>query len=242
VLVGVAFLVVELFARIVKIDRATRAVLVLTIALGNTSFVGFPLCAVLLGDESVALALVYDQVGTILALTTVGLVVVARASGAEEPTPREIAWRVLVFPPFIALALAIVVRLLSGVASEPVLTFVEKLVPALTQIGDALVPIAMFAVGLRMRFTLPPERTAFAFGVVAKLAVMPLVAWGLVSMAGVSTDVANVAVLESAMPPMITAAALAAMAGLAPELASALVGWGIVASMMTLPAWALLLK
>jgi len=46
-----------------------------------------------------------------------------------------------------------------------------------------------------------------------------------------------VAVLESAMPPMITAAALLASARLAPALGSALVAWGVVISAITVPAW-----
>ena len=49
-------------------------------------------------------------------------------------------------------------------------------------------------------------------------------------------------VLESAMPPMITAAALAISHRLAPGLASAMVGYGILLSLATLPAWAWLLK
>jgi predicted permease len=48
-------------------------------------------------------------------------------------------------------------------------------------------------------------------------------------------------VLEAAMPPMITSAALAAMAGLAPELAAAMVGYGTLAAMATLPLWRWLL-
>lgn len=48
-------------------------------------------------------------------------------------------------------------------------------------------------------------------------------------------------VLEAAMPSMITAAALAIAHGLAPRLAAALVGYGIVLSMATLPLWAALL-
>jgi len=36
---------------------------------------------------------------------------------------------------------------------------------------------------------------------------------------------------------MITAAALAIAHGLAPRLAAAMVGYGIVASLLTLPAW-----
>ena len=47
----------------------------------------------------------------------------------------------------------------------------------------------------------------------------------------------QVAVLESAMPTMVTAAALAISHGLAPRLAAALVGYGIVLAMATLPAW-----
>jgi len=43
------------------------------------------------------------------------------------------------------------------------------------------------------------------------------------------------------MPSMITAGALAAAAGLAPELAAALVGYGIVLSLATLPLWLWLL-
>ena len=51
----------------------------------------------------------------------------------------------------------------------------------------------------------------------------------------------QVNVLESAMPTMISAAALAMAHGLAPRLSAALVGYGIVLSLLTLPAWAWLL-
>ncbi|MCY1458728.1 hypothetical protein D9M71_761360 [compost metagenome] len=47
----------------------------------------------------------------------------------------------------------------------------------------------------------------------------------------------QVNVLESAMPTMITAAALAISHRLAPRLAAALVGYGILLSLLTLPAW-----
>jgi len=51
-----------------------------------------------------------------------------------------------------------------------------------------------------------------------------------------------VAVLESAMPTMVTAAALSISHGLAPRLAAALVGYGIVLAMATLPAWTWLVQ
>ena len=52
----------------------------------------------------------------------------------------------------------------------------------------------------------------------------------------------QVSVLESAMPTMITAGALAIAHNLAPRLAAALVGYGILLSLLTLPAWLWLLE
>src|SRR5690606_15638078 len=101
--------------------------------------------------------------------------------------------------------------------------------------------VAMFAVGLRLRVTMPRQRVAFGFALASKLLLMPLIAWGLVSALGTSPAIANATVLEAGMPPMITAAALAMMAGLAPELCAALVGWGIILSMLTLRLWGFVL-
>ena len=39
------------------------------------------------------------------------------------------------------------------------------------------------------------------------------------------------------MPPMMTSGALLSSAGLAPQLAAALIGYGTLLSMLTLPAW-----
>ena len=55
-------------------------------------------------------------------------------------------------------------------------------------------------------------------------------------------ELLKVAVLEAGMPAMITAGALAMLAGLAPELAAALVGYGVVLGMLTLPVLARLLN
>jgi predicted permease len=77
---------------------------------------------------------------------------------------------------------------------------------------------------------------------VLKLAVMPLIALGLAPLLGLAGAAHDTVVLESAMPPMITAAALAISHRLAPGLAAALVGYGILLSLATLPAWAWLLR
>jgi predicted permease len=225
-LCAVAYGLVQLGARLFRWDVPTRAVLFLCMALGNTSFLGFPVCSALLGEPAVALAVVYDQFGSFLMLSSVGLLTVARASGGAVPGAREMAQRVLVFPPFLALIVALVPF------HHP-----DWLDAMLLQISNALVPTAIFAVGLKTRITPPKARSAFLFGLTAKMGLMPLLAWGVSRAFHAPLAVVRVNVLEAGMPPMITAAALAMAAGIAPELSAALVGWGILLSLITLRAW-----
>jgi malate permease and related proteins len=227
----VALLVVRLAERQLRLDRATAAVLFLCLALGNTSFLGFPLCSALLGDASLSYAAVYDQLGSFLLLSTVSPVIIARAAGGAQPSVAATLRRVLTFPPFIALVLALL--------PLPRPAFVD---PVLRLVAAALVPVGLFAVGLRLRLTPPRELSAFTLGLVVKLGLFPLLAWGIALLFDPPRAVFEVVVLESAMPAMITAGALAMAAGLAPELAAALVGWGVLAALITVPAWASLLR
>jgi predicted permease len=228
---AVAFVLSSLVARLLRLDRATATVLWLCTALGNTSFLGFPMCAALLGESSVALAAVYDQLGSFLMLSSLGIVAVARASGGEAPTARELARRTLTFPPFVALLLALVP------VPHPV-----WLDDALHTVSKALVPTAMFAVGLRTRITPPAEWRVLAIGLTTKLVLLPGIVFVATPWLGISGELRAVAVLETAMPAMITAALLAMGSGLAPSLAAAHVAWGIVLSLVTLPLWATLLR
>ncbi|MDB4989221.1 MAG: hypothetical protein JWN04_4399 [Myxococcaceae bacterium] len=225
-----AFFIARLAARVLHLDRASEAVLFLCTALGNTSFLGFPLVIALLGERALKFAAVYDQLGSFLLLSIVAPVIVARASGSGSPSTWHTVKRVLAFPPFIALIIALL--------PIPRPAFVE---PVLQQVGAALVPVGIFAVGLRLRITPPRERSAFALGLVVKLGLLPFFAWGIALAFDPPRAVFQVVVLEAAMPAMVTAGALAMAAGLAPDLAAALVGWGVVAALITVPAWAALL-
>jgi predicted permease len=109
----------------------------------------------------------------------------------------------------------------------------------LQRLAEALLPLAMLAIGLSVRLTLPREELApLAAGLGLKLAVMPALALVLVPWLGLSGDMARTTVLESAMPPMVTAGALAIAHNLAPRLAAAMVGYGLLLSLLSLPWWA----
>ena len=227
-LVGV--LACQLAARALGWSRPVLGALLLCVPVGNTSFLGLPLLNALLGPDAVQYGVVYDQAGSFLILSTYGLLVLARYAGSSPPTAAELARRVFGFPPFIALVLGLL----------PV-SWPEALDGVLARIGDTLVPLAMFAVGMRLRLRPPTERSALGVGLGIKMLLFPLCALGLVRLVGASGLPAQVAVLEAAMPPMLTAAALAQMAGLAPELCAALAGYGIVLAFVILPLWAALI-
>lgn len=217
-------------ARALRLREEERAVLLLTVALGNTSFLGYPLTRALIGEHALPWAVVYDQFGAFLILSTFGLWVLARYGGDARPTPRQMLARVLRFPPLWALLLGFTVM----PADPP-----AWIAGGLQRLAEALLPLAMLAIGLSVRLTLPREELApLAAGLGLKLAVMPALALLLVPWLGLSGDMARTTVLESAMPPMVTAGALAIAHNLAPRLAAAMVGYGLLLSLLSLPWWA----
>ena len=139
--------------------------------------------------------------------------------------------RVVKFPPLWALVLGFTVM----PAQPP-----AWLAGGLQRLSDALLPLAMLTIGLSVRLSLPREELKpLASGLLLKLALMPALAMALVPLLGLHGAMARATVLESAMPPMVTAGALAIAHGLAPRLAAAMVGYGVLLSLLTLPLWAL---
>ena len=227
-------LLVNALARAWALRDDERAVLLLCVPLGNTSFLGYPLTQALLGEAALPYAVIYDQFGSFLILSTFGLWVLARYGGDARPTAMAVLRRILRFPPFLALAFA----LLLMPAAPP-----AWLDAILQRLADALLPVVALAVGLSLKLRLPrDELRPLAAGLALKLGLLPLLALGLALRLSLSPGMADAATLESAMPPMITAGALAISHRLAPGLAAALVGYGTLLALLTLPLWAWLLR
>ena len=230
VLTAATIALVGLATRLFGFRRDEHAVLLLCVALCNSSFIGYPMVRALLGEHALPYAVVYDQFGTFVLLSTFGLYVLARYGGDAPPTAREIGLRILKFPPVWALLVG--------------LTLMPEQPPAwiggaLQKLADALLPLVMLAVGLTIQLKLPRDEVKpLAVGLLLRLLVMPALALPLSLAFGMSGEMLQANVLESAMPTMITAAALAISHQLAPRLAAALVGYGILLSLSTLPMWA----
>jgi malate permease and related proteins len=220
--------IVLLTARLAGWSREVRGCLLLTVPLGNTAFLGYPMIEGLLGHAALRHAVVYDQLGSFLILSTYAVSVAGVYRAGERPALGALVRRVLTYPAFVAL----VVGLLPIPWPEPVLVVLQR-------VADCLVPLVLFAIGLQLKLRLPTGQGApLAFALVTKMvggAALALLACWLFA---APVAVRDVAILQAAMPVMVTAAALAIEAKLAPELAAAQAGLGVLLALAWLPALA----
>ncbi|SEQ46084.1 hypothetical protein SAMN05216522_103103 [Rosenbergiella nectarea] len=229
-----AVAVAVIIGRILSWPRAVTGVVALVAGIGNTSFMGYPIVQSYYGAAGLQIAVIADQVGSFIILSTFGVVVMALCSG-QTPTVKMIAQRVITFPPFIALCVSLAIKPLGGLP--------DFIAAPFSQIGATLTPLALFCVGLQI--ALRPPRGAISpliTGVIWKLLVAPLAVWGMVLLSGASTLTQQVTVIEGAMSPMIAAAIMAQRAGLQPVLANAIQGYAILLSFITIPIWHILLS
>ncbi|HEY8538552.1 MAG TPA: AEC family transporter [Steroidobacteraceae bacterium] len=222
-----AWLFCSFVGRLLDWTRGRIGALTLVCGLGNTAFVGFPLIEALRGREGLKLALVADQTGCFLALAVGGTIVAAVYSG-KSVTAGDIARKVLLFPPFVALIAGVTVGALG--AWPP---FVDEV---LGRIGATLVPLALFSVGLQFHLHVDRRQLqAMVAGLAWKLLLAPLLVFGAGAALRVEGELLAVSVLESAMGPMVSAAILASEHNLDDELANAVLGIGILLSFATVP-------
>ena len=207
----------------------TVGALTLTGGLANTSFLGVPMIEAFYGSGGVALGLVIDQLGSYLALATLGIVVAAMYSGAALDR-RAIARKIALFPPLIAVLAAFLLRPFE---------YPEWLAATLSRLGDTLAPLALVSVGAQVRLgELTGNAKKLALGLGFKLVVGPAVHVGLfVALSGIDTDHTRIIFFEAAMAPMIGAAIVATEHKLDPPLTTLMVGIGIPLSFLTVPMW-----
>jgi predicted permease len=223
-----SFALILILSRLFKWERATTGCLLLMIPLGNTSFLGIPMVKAFFGENAIPYALLYDQLGSFLALATYGSIILALyGTGESKPTVAGVVKKVLSFPPFIALVLAFIIK------SFP---YPPIAVSILEILASTLVPLVMIAVGFQLTLRLSREVTSqLCIGLTIKLIAAPVAALFLCKIAGLEGEAVQVSIFEAGMPPMVSAGALAILAKLSPPLTAALVGIGIVLSFVTLP-------
>lgn len=210
--------------------------LILTAGLGNTSFLGFPIIQALYGDEGLKTAILVDQPGTFVALSTLGILV-ATLYSSGSPNGFQIAKKILFFPPFLTFLFACFMKFFG-------FDFHANFQFFLKGIGSLMTPLAMLSVGLQLQFDRKSKHWGFlGLGLLYKLILLPAFIYVLyVFVLNQHSKIIPVAIMESAMAPMITASILASSHGLKPRLSSMMIGFGIPLSFITLAVWYFLVQ
>ena len=216
-----------LVSKILNFKRTITGVLVVVSCLGNTAFLGIPVTETFFGSEAVPYAVLYDQLGSGFAfLFTVG-VLLPIFKGGEITSIKNILKSLAVFPPFWALVIGLI-----GI-KFPLPSLFDGLILSLSK---TLIPCAMVAVGFQMKFKLNLTQVKpLIVGLGIKLIIIPIVALLGFSLIGSDHLSVNVSIIQSGMPPMVTAGALAINEDLEGDIAAGLVGYGLFLSFITIP-------
>jgi len=168
----------------------------------------------------------YDQLGSFLILSTVGVVMLSIYT-AREPSLGAIFRRIALFPAFWALIGAFFLR---GYA------FPVWIETPLELLAASLSPVAMIAIGLQLRLRFASHETApFITAMLFKLILAPALLLAFFVLIGQKGIAAQVSVFEAGMAPMVSSATMAILAGLNPRFTASVLGYGIVLSFLTLP-------
>ncbi len=228
-LFGAGCLFFRLVSRAAGLSPTTTGALMLVGGLGNTSFVGLPMIEAYYGKEFLGVGLIADQLGSFMVLSTLGILA-ASVYSSGSVTPRQMARKVLLFPPFQALLFALLLR---------PLPFPDWGATMLDKLGSTLTPLALFSVGFQLQFggitsILKPLSAGLAYKLLLGPALICLL---YVALLGATGTIIQVTVFEAAMAPMITAGIIAIDHKLHPQLVGMLVGIGIPLSFATLYVW-----
>lgn len=209
-----------------KFNNIVFSTLLIVGTLGNTAFLGIPLCEEILGRESLPYAVIFDQLGSGIAFVLYASFLIPFLKGEKNKRALDVIKGIVTFPPLVALVLGL---LLNGVEYNPIVKrFLESL-------SSTLVPLAIISVGFGLTLKLSKETLKQTIvGLSLKLLVMPLLLLLIIKIFNFKSTAIDVSFLQSSMPPMITGGVLAIVNGFDEKLTTSLVGYGLVISFATI--------
>ena len=137
----IAAIVSYFIGKALKLERKVLATFMVVSIFGNTSFVGFSYVESLFSSKELVYPLVYDQIGSFVALLTIGMVLIAWGAGREEKTTIKQKFKMIMTPPLMAIIVAV---LLHGVSFPD---FIEGI---LIKLEYTLIPLVTMIVGMKL--------------------------------------------------------------------------------------------
>lgn len=226
-----AFLFFHFLGRRLGWSNKLIGCLILTAGLSNSSFLGYPIVEALFGKKGLETAILVDQPGTFVVVSTLGVFVAAFYSKGS-PDTFSIVKKIVFFPPFITFVVACLMNIFQYDLDL-------NLQFGLLKIGSLVTPLALLSVGLQLTFDRKSQHWHFLrLGLFFRLIITPFIILVLyVFILKQHSEAIKITIIEMAMAPMITGAILASTYGLKPKLSSMMIGFGIPISFLTLAIW-----
>jgi predicted permease len=247
--VGIATALYGLLALTMRLKGGFAAAFIFGTFWANVSYMGFPLAANAFGPEhGLAMAAIVNAftmpVFVILGFLLIG---VCAPDGSRSFVQRVIGAfaNPVVGAAFAGMLCAFILdffRLSDGeyALAEWIMTVGRIAGSFLSLVGDMGLPLALIAVGASLRFeSISRNIGALSLTVFAKLAIVPLITYGLICWLFPNTDPAarGVAVLLMATPNAVASYVVARQLKVAEEFVSALLVVSTGLSVITIPIW-----
>ncbi len=231
----IAFLISLFIGKILKLSKRDLATFMVVSIFGNTSFVGFSYIESLYSMKEIVYALVYDQLGSFVALLTFGVAIISWGGGKKEGFKKDVLKQIFLSPPLLAIVVAIYFH---GSHFPPYLDGI------LDKLQATLIPLVTIIVGMKLE--LKALVSYFRENIMAlsiKMFLTPFIMLGIMYLfVDMSQVWAKVTFLEVAMPPMTMATVYAIKGGLNKTLAINTLALGIIVSFASIITWNLILS
>ncbi|MGD1075078.1 MAG: AEC family transporter [Thermodesulfovibrionales bacterium] len=223
-----SFGVYTLLGKALHIEQAQKGVLILASTFGNVTYLGLPVLTGLFGSEAAKYALFYDLLATTPLLWLVGAPLASRYGEGKRYEIRESLRTIGAFPPIWGICAGILIKL-TGLPFPPVV------LKPVSMLGDLVVPLMIFSIGLAL--SLPKVKHAYVLApaVIIKLAIIPFISYQTASILGVRATALASCLIEGAMPTMVLSLLIAARFKLDESLAAFLIVVTTLLSFATLP-------
>ncbi len=224
-------LVLFAIGKALKFNRDSIITMSFMGAFGNTLFLGLPIVNGALGEAYANKVIIYDQIVTGIPIAFLAPLILS-LGGKGSFRPKAIALRLFQSPLFLALLCGLALKFLP-------IKIPDELFLPLKSLAQTATPVALFAIGVQMSLqSIKEEWKPTSILLFGKMFIAPLLLFSVVKIGfNGFNDLWRMALIEVAMPPVVSAGAIVIRAGLNARLAVSAIAFGILLSFVSVPLW-----
>ncbi len=208
--------------------KSTQGSLILAAMVGNTGYIGYPVVLSLVGDKYFAWALFYDLLGTTLGAYGLGVALASRFGDGIQSHSRTIK-AILINPALWSFGIGLVMRQVA---------LPRVVVTCLDIVAWSAIASSLILIGMRLsKLTNWGSLKLASISLTIKMIIIPLILGLSLAFFGLTGKIAQVIVLQMAMPPAFATLVLAETFNLDKDLAVTTLAVGSMLLLITLPFW-----